>query len=52
MVRTVAGFMGLQIMNERIGDVGGSLEIKSEPGRGCWVTAIWFDCNVQLTRQI
>ncbi|WP_166418138.1 sensor histidine kinase [Cochlodiniinecator piscidefendens] len=37
------GHMGLQIMNERIGDVGGSLEIESKPGHGCQVTAIWFE---------
>lgn len=40
------GHMGLQIMKERIGDVGGSLEISSQPDHGCQVTAIWFDNNV------
>lgn len=37
------GHMGLQIMKERIRDVGGSLDIESAPGQGCQVTAIWFD---------
>lgn len=36
------GHLGLQIMNERIAEVGGSLEVVSEPGKGCQVMAIWF----------
>ena len=36
------GHLGLQIMKERIAEVGGSLEVDSEPEGGCQVTAIWF----------
>lgn len=38
-----SGHMGLQIMRERIADVGGTLDIVSAPGAGCQVTAIWYD---------
>ncbi|KMW57123.1 putative two-component system sensor kinase [Candidatus Rhodobacter oscarellae] len=34
--------MGLQIMNERIAAVGGSLDIKSTPTLGTVITAIWI----------
>lgn len=37
------GHMGLQIMRERIADVGGLLDIVSAPAAGCQVTAIWYD---------
>lgn len=39
------GHLGLQIMQERIAEVGGSLEVDSEPGKGCQVMAIWFEAE-------
>ena len=36
------GHMGLQIMRERMEKIGGSLEIKTAPGGGTTLTALWF----------
>lgn len=36
------GHMGLQIMQERMTEIGGSIEIKTIPGDGTSVTVIWF----------
>lgn len=36
------GHMGLQIMQERIEEIGGSLEIKTAPDEGTSLTVIWF----------
>lgn len=36
------GHMGLQIMQERMTEIGGSVEITATPGDGTSVTVIWF----------
>ncbi len=37
-----SGHLGLKIMRERMQDIGGSLEVLSQPGKGTTVTAIWI----------
>ena len=39
---TRPGSFGLKIMEERMFNIGGSLEVKSQPGHGSTITAIWF----------
>jgi signal transduction histidine kinase len=40
---TWPGHIGVQVMNERIRKIGGTLEIRSAPGSGTTVTAIWIE---------
>lgn len=37
-----SGHFGLKIMHERMQEIGGSLEVTSEPGKGTSITAIWI----------
>lgn len=37
-----SGHLGLKIMRERMQDIGGSLEVLSQPSKGTTVTAIWI----------
>ncbi|MAN47023.1 MAG: hypothetical protein CMF04_12605 [Hyphomonas sp.] len=41
--QTWPGHIGVQVMNERIQKIGGTLEIRSAPGNGTTVTAIWIE---------